>query len=256
MSEVTKQIGEVGAKQAESFLCKVLGEPGKALGGLFTDQVNARRYRNLIRIVIQSNQAAKDAGLQAGAIPLKIIHPLLENASLEEDPDLATMWANLLANAADPKSSEIVRPLYVTILKELLPGEAKFLNALYDDSIEKRHRVEKSLSEELATMLSQHPVKEYPFGGYTFSSLWSVAESVAVGGSTEVLQRLVDVLVRHGLLQKTIDAEPLRLRRSDLPRTEEQETLHIDITEAFDLTQLAADFLQACRTPRSAHAKA
>ena len=43
-----------------------------------------------------------ELGVPPRAVPLKIIHPLLEACSLEEDEDLQSILANLLAGAANP----------------------------------------------------------------------------------------------------------------------------------------------------------
>lgn len=83
-----KGAGKVVRKEAESFLTAALGEPAKALGGLLADKINARRYKNLIPITAEAHRRLADAGLTERQVPLKIIHPALEYASLEEDHDL------------------------------------------------------------------------------------------------------------------------------------------------------------------------
>jgi len=77
----------------------------------------------------QSKQASPPS-----AVPLKVLFPLLDGAALEEDETLSTMWAALLANAADPKNTEHVRPSFVEALKHLSRSEALLLNGLYDVS--------------------------------------------------------------------------------------------------------------------------
>jgi hypothetical protein len=64
-------------------------------------------------------------------VPLSIIHPALEAASLEEDDDLQDTWANLLANAADVRQPDVMSPSFPLILKELGAREVKFLDVLY-----------------------------------------------------------------------------------------------------------------------------
>src|SRR6266568_709406 len=73
---------------------------------------------------------AKDAGFTPQAVPPKILFPLLEGASFEEDEDLHTMWAALLANAASPGNAEKVRPGFLAILKQMAPDEAALLNRI------------------------------------------------------------------------------------------------------------------------------
>jgi len=91
-------------KQTETFLMAVLGEPMKELGGLLKDQIAARRFRNLTKIVPKAMEQLAACGLTPKEISLKVIHPLLEAASLEDDEKLQAKWSSLLANAANPES--------------------------------------------------------------------------------------------------------------------------------------------------------
>jgi Abortive infection alpha len=118
-------------KDARGFIKAVLGEPAKALGGLLTDKVNRRRHANLVKITADAKHKLVEAGLSPKEVPLTIIHPALEAASLEEDPQLQETWANLLANSADPRDLDSVAPSFVVILKELRSREVRFLEALY-----------------------------------------------------------------------------------------------------------------------------
>ena len=111
-------------KESESFLTAALGEPAKAFGGLVADRINARRHANLIKITVAAKHKLDAAGVSPKEVPLKIIHPMIEAASLEENPDLQTIWANLLANAADPRQEHPVHPSFILMAKELTPRES------------------------------------------------------------------------------------------------------------------------------------
>ena len=103
-------VTELVKKEADSFLQATLGEPLKAVGGLLTDHINTRRYKNLIKAVANAKQQLSQAGVSPREVPLSIIHPTIEAASLVEDPDMQPAWANLLANAADPRQGSPVLP--------------------------------------------------------------------------------------------------------------------------------------------------
>jgi hypothetical protein len=120
------------AKSAESFLHVLLGEPLKEVGGILKDRISSRRHANLISIVRKAQERLADAGISPKAVPLKIIHPLLEYASLEEESGMQERWAALLASAADSMETGQVLPAFPEILKQLSKREALFLNAVYD----------------------------------------------------------------------------------------------------------------------------
>jgi len=126
----TEAIGAL-EKEAESFLNTVIGEPAKARGGLLADKINHRRHKNLIGITVEAKRNLAEAGLSPKEVPLKFIHPLLDVCSLEEEPDIQTIWANMLANAADPRQKNPVGSSFSGILKELTSREVKLLDATY-----------------------------------------------------------------------------------------------------------------------------
>jgi hypothetical protein len=61
----------------------------------------------------------------------KVALALIENATVEYDDDLHTLWANLLATSLDAAADEIHKK-YVSILSDLTSSDAKLLRALYD----------------------------------------------------------------------------------------------------------------------------
>ena len=124
-------------KEAEGFLRTLLHGPAEALSGLWTDKVNARRHANLIQIAVSASKRLKDASVSPKAVPLSIIHPALDAASLEEEPDLQDVWANLLANAADPRAAQSILPSFSVILKELSGRQVKLLDALFQMALDK-----------------------------------------------------------------------------------------------------------------------
>jgi hypothetical protein len=133
-------VTEVAKKEADSFLKATLGEPLKAVGGLLADQVNVRRHANLIKAVVNAKRQLSNAGVSPKEVPLTIIHPAIEAASLEEDPDMQSVWANLLANAADSRQGSPVLPSFPGILKDWISRDAKFLAVLYSSATEKVKR--------------------------------------------------------------------------------------------------------------------
>ena len=120
-------IGPAAVKVTGGFLKTVTGE----VGALVKDKISARRFRNLIPIVIEAKRQLANAGLSPHEVPLKIIHPLLEAASLEEDESLRERWAALLANSARSDDSGEILASFPAILKELSSREVRFLSALY-----------------------------------------------------------------------------------------------------------------------------
>lgn len=96
--------------------------------------ITARRAENLITVMRSAQKKLDDAGLkpeERNAIALKLGLPIIEKASLEEDPSLQELWANLLANALNPNHSDKVRSIFIDIIQNLSPLDVLILNAFH-----------------------------------------------------------------------------------------------------------------------------
>jgi hypothetical protein len=75
----------------------------------------------------KADKMAEAAGFTPQAVPPKILFPLLEGVSFEDNEELHTMWAALLANAASPENGVKVRPGFIATLKQMSSDEASVL---------------------------------------------------------------------------------------------------------------------------------
>ncbi|MGH7195598.1 MAG: hypothetical protein ACREGA_02350 [Candidatus Saccharimonadales bacterium] len=99
------------------------------IGSLVYDNVRLWRVKNQVNVLEKASKLVKAHNLDVDSINLKILVPLLQNASLEEDDALQDKWAAMLANAATKNLPiEIAFP---KILAELSSLEVKVLDWLY-----------------------------------------------------------------------------------------------------------------------------
>lgn len=136
-SEIIKAVTEVATAAAPvaagsipftGIVKRMLGPAADELAERWRDDVRRYRYGRQIRCVKKAEQMARDAGFTPKAVPIKLLFPLLEDASLEEDENLHNMWAALLANASSPDRAEKVRPEFLGILKQMSPDAAALLS--------------------------------------------------------------------------------------------------------------------------------
>jgi hypothetical protein len=134
--EIAKVVAPVAAAiPFTGIVKKMLGPAADEVAEMLRDRVRLYRYGNQMRCIEKAEKMARDAGFTPKAVPPKILFPLLEGASFEEDENLHKMWAALLANAA-ANISMAVRPTFISILKDLAPDEAYLLKA-FDDACAK-----------------------------------------------------------------------------------------------------------------------
>ena len=88
----------------------MLGSAFAELAERWCDTVRLYRYERQLSCLRKAEKMARDAGFTPNAVQIKLLFPLLEGASLEEDEAMHTMWTALLTNASHSASSSKVRP--------------------------------------------------------------------------------------------------------------------------------------------------
>ena len=150
--EVSEKLG--------GFFSKVLGEGLAELGSAFSDWAKVYRYKNLLKLSDEIEKIHADRKLQGKTIPIppKYALPILQEASLEDDAHVRSLWAGLIANATDPNVKFKIRKLHVEILSSLDPIDAVILNCLESPKIDEKYNFQSGNqlnSEELAKVLGK-----------------------------------------------------------------------------------------------------
>jgi len=117
---------------AKEFLLAMIKPAAQEVGELLADEVRSFRFNNQIKLLNKAKARLDNCGISPATVPLRILVPLLDTASWEEDDGMIDRWANLLANAANPNSRSNVQIGYVEVLNQLSPREALIMDTLYD----------------------------------------------------------------------------------------------------------------------------
>jgi len=124
------------AKQGQVFIAAAFGHPGESIGTMLGN-LGRRRVQNVEAIGNKAHLILLNIGVTPQEADLNVIQPLLEGASLQENPSMQEIWANLLANATDPRKLNPVTASFPRVLQDLGPREAKLLDGVYLDSVER-----------------------------------------------------------------------------------------------------------------------
>jgi hypothetical protein len=215
------------AKQVQDFIAAVTGHPGETIGTILGNMFQ-RRTANAETVIGKAHFTLLNIGVPPGPVPLKILQPLIEGASLEEEESMQERWANLLATAANPNEDEIP-PSFTSILAELSPRAARFLDSIYD-------------------LVAASVPKETKDETVAFGKPLNRGELLNshITTSPAVMYFLLDLddLLRLRLLES--EAPPLDRDEflAGAPVGEEDSTI-------FRLTSLAYFFVRACRLPQN-----
>jgi hypothetical protein len=225
-------VGVTAVNAARGFLREIAGPAAQELGQAFGETARFWRLRNQVRLLNRAREMVGTAGIDPKSIPLRVLFPLLEGASIEDDHELSERWAALLANAAAHDGDEKVLPSFPTLLRQISPVDARALDHLF--SVHDRISSGEIAPEEF-NVGTDRADRLVPWGiePAELHRVLGLQSSDAVGVS-------LDNLVGLGLVER----EPLM-------RMSEQHVLVPTIPGGVRLSQLGVRFIRACQPPRA-----
>lgn len=131
----TAKFGTQTVKTTEKilgFVSKVIKEPAEITSGIIGDRLRLFRWERQLAYTDKVNEILITRSItETKAVLPKFALPMIESASLEDDDNLQTLWAKLMANAMDPKSHVSLQMSFIDILKNLTILDAKILHTIY-----------------------------------------------------------------------------------------------------------------------------
>lgn len=179
--------------------------------GILSDQVKLWRWKNQVNIIKKTQEKIESSGLNKQQIPLKVLAPIIQNSSLEEDSNMQDKWANMLANAAT--GNHQVSPNYAAILNELSPIEVGILDKIY---------------QEVNKEADYQKRKALQFDASKLRTMLIISE--------EKMDLIIENLFRLNLLQSPAGQGVML---GDFP-------FALRTTKVFEFTTLGYDFVKAC----------
>ena len=237
MDDDQRQLLKVGAETAmkpfANLIEKLFGGAAEQIGGMLEDALSVRRQSRRVKLLTKLKVVIEKAEFDPRCIPDKLWLPVMQQASLEDDETIQDMWANLLANAADPAEHNQVLPSFVTILKDLTARDAGFLNNFYEEWVSKPY------NEHGLEYTSPYLLKHLPT---TASSSEPRYPNVP---TSHTLELTLSILERSGLLIKHT-----RLIKSGVSiNGDEAQQVVSNVFYDYQLTVIGESFVVACRSP-------
>lgn len=96
---------EKGLELVKDFAEKLIGPAVEEVGLLMSDKIKYYRFKNQVKVLIKAKEYVKAKNIDVKVIPTKILVPLLENASLEEQSEMQDKWALMIGNLADTEQN-------------------------------------------------------------------------------------------------------------------------------------------------------
>ncbi len=172
----------------------------------------------------KTERILRDAGLPANAVPPRLLLPIVEHCSVEDNETLREMWAGLLATAS--QQTDAVSPSFIETLKQLTPDDARHLERVRAETLLNRQKL--NLAPDM------------PLPSWVFSNNWSLPRGVTS-----------DTFERLGLIRREFDVKLHNTNRTRQPSSidEALDLVEPDMRYRFVFTQFAFSSLEACHGP-------
>jgi hypothetical protein len=133
---------EKGLELAKEFVGKLISPTIEEVGLFISDNVKFLRFKNQVRILLKAKDYVEKNNISLKEIPIKILVPLLDKASLEDDEKLQDKWAKMLVNMVDSESN-FQNQIFPYILSQLSIEEYEELKDILQKEKEHSDKKEK-----------------------------------------------------------------------------------------------------------------
>jgi hypothetical protein len=130
--EETAKATALAISKFSDLINKLAGPMAEEFGLMLGDKVRVYRVKNWIKTVEKTERLLREARLSAHAVPPRLLLPIMEASSVEDNETLQDMWAGLLATASQQTDS--VSPAFIETLKQLTPDDARHLEVMCQES--------------------------------------------------------------------------------------------------------------------------
>jgi hypothetical protein len=134
VDETEKELLKAGAdamfRPVADIATNLFGPSSRQIGLMWGDEWEHRRNARREKLDEKYAKRVRAAGFEPRLVPDYIAVPLLEASLLSEDEALQDLWANMMANAADPRNCNPVLAVFPAMLKAMSPREVKLMDHL------------------------------------------------------------------------------------------------------------------------------
>lgn len=242
------EVVKVAAAKTEGLLKGLFGKAFEETGEMIADQVRLRRFKNQIKIFEKANGYLKERNIESEKINLKVLAPLIEFASYEEDENLQELWANLIKNILTKPSSVVLQQNAIEVLNKISNDEVRILNYVFEKL--KKDRKERAIrfkgqSPNIGGKIINEP-EDFRIDWFNFK-IKKISE--ALGIDEDNLETLLSNLVALGTLKYETELDINSARKSSRDPDDQHIDIDIDVFDydSIRITKFGYVFIELCR---------
>ena len=154
--------------KGEEAIKAVLGPSITEISETFADNFRLRRFKNQVKILSKAQQYIEKSGFEPKQIDLKILAPLVQLSSLEENPDLQERWSRLITNIVHVEGKELLKQNCIEIISKISNEEDSLIDFLHELFLkERKARYERELND--MWIRTKKELEEFPLRLFSFS---------------------------------------------------------------------------------------
>lgn len=260
MTDDEQQLIKIGAAallQPYTDLVKQLfGTAIDEMGRIFGEEVRLRCDLRRAKVLGKLRAAIEEAQFEPQKIPDYVWIPAFTAASFEDDETIQDIWANMMANAADPRQQNPIHPSFLDMVKGLSAREVRFLSALYAIVLENMrtpYRASEFNDYDLKAAYAGAGLSRQPkLGGLAQGDFDEHGDDHHADLKDFAMS--LKLILRLGILTEEVTPEPIDL--SDITAQIQRKTLRskleLDTKTKYTFTELGRQFMNVCQKPPKA----
>lgn len=206
--ELTTEVLKTGNNIMDVVKDTGIHELAKSWVGAWKTDVDARRRKNLVKMLESTIKEFEDKGLPYKVVPveLRVSVSILEEASLEDDDFMRKLWSNLFANATYENSKSNVGIACVDVLRRLSHQDAEILLTIYSQPFEnlKEGIITKDLPERVKIHSGRTEDLEFELNKNIEFSLSNLERLGCINGMQRMGPSRSYNLISHTILGKKV----------------------------------------------------
>lgn len=135
--EATKIVVKETMEGARAFLGRVCNPAAGEFGLLLQDKVRHWRNKNLIKTFLDTERILLEQGRKDDQVHPRMLHHVMESASLVDDVELQKMWSGILASSCNQDGKDDSNLVFMNLLDQLTAPQVKFVSYLCENSVKK-----------------------------------------------------------------------------------------------------------------------
>ncbi len=236
-------------EESNRLMKSLFGQSVLEMGQTISESIRIRRFNNQVEILGKVEALLKDLKTEMNAVPLKVLAPMIELSSYEEEESLQIKWSYLIANSLTKGSDVIFSQNCIKILNSISSQEALLLDKLHMSLVERQiasfEKNYKNDPERQAKRGIDNAEKLNPewfaFGIIKFSKEW--------GYNKQDFEFMISNLVILGALKWETEVEIQGEKSSHDPEDKDLD-LNVEVSnnDFFIFTLLGNKFVKVCKT--------